>query len=690
MTVTVNDRRLSAPGNGVATLFNGPKVFDATHLSVYLVDDATGVATLQVNPTNYSVGRLGLTPSQVTMVTAPATGKTVLMLRTVPLTQSMRFTNQGAFLPELHEDALDIAAQRDQQLNDMLARALRLSDTSPSSASTVLPEPQGSYLLGWNSAKSALQNYSMPDVSTGTWAPGYAGAVATRTIADTFRDTLSVKDFGAVGNGTTDDTAAINAAISYAGTIGGATIFFPKGTYKVSSTITIAVNGISLRGAGMWNTIITRSTDYGDTFVFTGNDATGVVGQNMGISHMSIKSTALTTSGSHIRMNGLARFNCSDIFIGDGFIGMKFDGVTAAYYARIYLVMTNIYGGSSVGRRFWQFGDAAATYAHPHSGDVFCTDFNIRGNTAGSVIEFGLNIESSDGLWFENGHVGNTSSCNIRINATTSNGLGLVFFNGVMSDEGLDRGLYFAGNTSLGINIFFNNCIFKGGSTGVGRGMSMEDTCTFYKVHFTNCQFTEYGLEGVRISSPNFRQWDFTGCTINGNSRNASGAQPGFRILTTCGYGRITGGRLGGQNANPALSIQSYGIESGSGVVNLLVTGVDLTQNVTGGWNGTGSTTTKVVNCVVDDASDVIASAATLNVGPTTDTFLVTGTTTINNLQTGVPKWRRVQLVFQGALTVADGVGNLRLAGNFVTTADDTLSLTFDGTNWVETARSVN
>lgn len=84
-----------------------------------------------------------------------------------------------------------------------------------------------------------------------------------------------------------------------------------------------------------------------------------------------------------------------------------------------------------------------------------------------------------------------------------------------------------------------------------------------------------------------------------------------------------------------------------------------------------------------------VASAAALPL-PTGSVFHVTGTTTITsitstNFQSGVV----ITLIFDGILTVTDG-GNLKLAGNFVTTADDTLTLAYDGTNWHEVCRSVN
>lgn len=84
-----------------------------------------------------------------------------------------------------------------------------------------------------------------------------------------------------------------------------------------------------------------------------------------------------------------------------------------------------------------------------------------------------------------------------------------------------------------------------------------------------------------------------------------------------------------------------------------------------------------------------VASAAALPL-PTGNVFHVTGTTNVTsitstNFQSGVV----ITLIFDGVLTFTDG-SNLKLAGNFVTTADDTITLVFDGTNWYETSRSVN
>jgi hypothetical protein len=64
-----------------------------------------------------------------------------------------------------------------------------------------------------------------------------SGTGATqRTVESKLKDTVSVKDFGAVGNGVADDTAAVQAAFTAAFALGVA-VYFPAGTYKITSTV---------------------------------------------------------------------------------------------------------------------------------------------------------------------------------------------------------------------------------------------------------------------------------------------------------------------------------------------------------------------------------------------------------------------------------------------------------------------
>ena len=63
------------------------------------------------------------------------------------------------------------------------------------------------------------------------------GAVQ-RTVGSKLQDVISVKDFGAVGNGTTDDTQAFKNAVAT-----GRKIFVPVGIYRITSNIDTAANG---------------------------------------------------------------------------------------------------------------------------------------------------------------------------------------------------------------------------------------------------------------------------------------------------------------------------------------------------------------------------------------------------------------------------------------------------------------
>ena len=102
------------------------------------------------------------------------------------------------------------------------------------------------------------------------------GSTATRTVNDRFADVLNVRDFGAVGNGSTDDTAAIQAALT-AGA--GKEVWFPPGTYivipsGVTSWLKVS-SGTSVRGAGVGATTIKVADSTGPYHViFSGVGAT--------------------------------------------------------------------------------------------------------------------------------------------------------------------------------------------------------------------------------------------------------------------------------------------------------------------------------------------------------------------------------------------------------------------------------
>ncbi len=74
---------------------------------------------------------------------------------------------------------------------------------------------------------------------------GHTNITATDII--TKNPATNVRAFGAIGNGVTDDTTAIQTAMDFAEAQGGGVLFFPRGTYIITSTITWK-NGVSLIG----------------------------------------------------------------------------------------------------------------------------------------------------------------------------------------------------------------------------------------------------------------------------------------------------------------------------------------------------------------------------------------------------------------------------------------------------------
>jgi hypothetical protein len=83
-----------------------------------------------------------------------------------------------------------------------------------------------------------------------SYTPPFTGSVATN-VGDKLAQTVSVKDFGAVGDGVADDTTAFTAALA-----ASRLVVVPTGTYRLTSTITLNQFGQSLIGTGGKNTTV--------------------------------------------------------------------------------------------------------------------------------------------------------------------------------------------------------------------------------------------------------------------------------------------------------------------------------------------------------------------------------------------------------------------------------------------------
>lgn len=153
-----------------------------------------------------------------------------------------------------------------------------------------------------------------------------AGAV-TRSVRSKLRDTVSITDFGAALDGTTDDTAAWNAALAT-----GKDIYFPAGTSKITGKLSFsATEGQRITGSGRYKSQFTIS------YVSFNMAATAVLQMNaayQGVASCGFvfvqPSTGVRASVKHypncIDLNGHSRPELSCLLISGAWLGIAGQG----------------------------------------------------------------------------------------------------------------------------------------------------------------------------------------------------------------------------------------------------------------------------------------------------------------------------------------------------------------------------
>ena len=157
------------------------------------------------------------------------------------------------------------------------------------------------------------------------------GSTTARTLAARFADVGNVKDFGAVGDGTTDDTAAIEACLAVYDSV-----YLPKGVYRLASRLDVPA-GKKIAGAGFDDTILRAS-------------ATGYNGITVGSNCV------------------LLDFTIDGNSLGGAYSGILYDGVSACYTDRVCA-------------KNWGADGFAITNAAHHNqfGEIHATDCGSRG-----------------------------------------------------------------------------------------------------------------------------------------------------------------------------------------------------------------------------------------------------------------------------------------------------------------------
>lgn len=254
MTVAALSPSASYLENGVTLAFAAPfRFLNPTHLEVKRIA-ADGTVTVLTYGVDYTVTGGSTDAGGTVTLIASTSGATLKIRRVTPRAQQTDYVTNDTFPAESHEAALDrqmlIDQEQDVKIDDTAKRALMWPEGEQAAPLPSKASFAGKYFVGDPSgnpvpasgtgADSALRaDLAALDGAglVGLKQPG-TGAVVDTVLAAIRRE-VWVKQFGAVGDGVTNDAASIQAAINYVASVGGGRVLFDAGNYKVNSTLTI-------------------------------------------------------------------------------------------------------------------------------------------------------------------------------------------------------------------------------------------------------------------------------------------------------------------------------------------------------------------------------------------------------------------------------------------------------------------
>lgn len=236
--------------NGSQIEFDYPfPVFASEDVAVYF-NGALQVAGYDITGAGNTLG------GTVVFDDAPVNDTVITIERRVPLERMTDFLEGGDLSARSLNNELDYLTASIQQLSRDMAPMIRY-DGLETPGEVVLPVKASRA----NRALAFDENGDMTTVAHGATlqAPSFTQSgtgAANRTLTSKAGEVISIRDFGAVGDGISDDTTAIQNALA-----AHTAVFVPEGTYRVTNTIVLGANQ-TLWGVGQGSVLAADDDDF--------------------------------------------------------------------------------------------------------------------------------------------------------------------------------------------------------------------------------------------------------------------------------------------------------------------------------------------------------------------------------------------------------------------------------------------
>lgn len=348
------------------------------------------------------------------------------------------------------------------------------------------------------------------------YLPSGTGAV-TSTVQTKLRESTSVKDFGAIGNGVADDTAAIQAAIT-AVQGSNVSLFFPAGTYKVSASLNITA-AVSFVGYAAYGTSITWSNV--NLTVFNVNTNNPVTWQNF-----TFFGPASPLSGSVIALTGPTG-NINSVVLDCSFIS-TYNAIdcTAAYALKVVSCYFNT---------FVNYGVHIQNTYNVDAGDSSIVNCIFAGPSGGSNVC--VYQRSSGGLRLTSNKF-NTGDYNYKLSLATAASTSDLIVVGNSFENAKTANIQLTTNSSGA----FSEIVITGNQFALAPINILADNTYFNGISRGTISGNTFSLSplGTACISLNY----VTLFNINGNVFNAAAAVTPTGILATVNVSGLVGNNL--------------------------------------------------------------------------------------------------------------------------------------------------